>query len=140
MGVQVNTIVNAFSRSGGVNDALNQTEEEPNDMAIGNGNEELSTCPKNLYSLHHEYEFGIGISKAVKYSTAFEQGKVKHIYSKCKIIWNVIAMLTNGGWTPKRAIEKIYEVYGTFSVTKIFVSIKQDKEIGGHPSLRIANL
>ena len=117
-----------------------RTEEEMNNIQIGGSPAELSARPKNIYSLWHEYEFGLGNRKAAKEFTAIERGRVKHIYCKRKIVWDVIANLVNGGWTSKRAIDKIYEVYGSVSVTKIIAAMKQDKERGGHPSLKITRM
>ena len=135
---------NATSGDGAAGSATNSNvsseENELNAIPIGNGCAQLSSRPRTLYTLWHEYEFGLGHNKAAKDFTSFERGKVKHVYCKRKIVWDVVATLVKGGWTSKRAIDKIYEVYGNEPVTKIIASMKADKERGGHPSLRVANI
>ena len=116
------------------------TEEELNVVALGSGNgggnlAELSKGPKNLYSLWHEYEFGLGNRKAAKDFTAFERGRVKHVFSKRKIVWDTVSHLITAGWTSKQAIDKIYDAYGSTSVSSIIKAMKRDKQGGGHPSL-----
>ena len=116
--------------------------EELNVVPLGSGNggenlAELSKWPKKIYSLWHEYEFGIGNWKPAKNFTAFERGRVKHVYSKRKIVWDTTSHLITAGWTSKQAIDKIYDTYGSTSVSSIIKAMKRDKERGGHPSLRV---
>lgn len=62
---------------------------------------------------------------------------MKHVYSKRKIVWDTVSHLVTAGWSSKRAIDKIYDAYGSTSVSSLIKAMKRDKETGGHPSLRV---
>jgi hypothetical protein len=89
--------------------------------------------------LWHEYEFGIGGRKPAKYFTSAERGKVKHAYTRRKLIWDTISTLVRAGHSVSGAIAMIYDVYGaSTSVTNITLLMRRDKQkSGGHPRLRV---
>ena len=96
----------------------------------------LSKCPKTLYVLWNEYEFGVGGRKAAKLFSAAERGRVKCNYSLRKHFWDLMTMMIRRGYSHNTAIDKIYSVYTTrISVTKILREIRSDKRRGGHPEL-----
>ena len=96
----------------------------------------LSKCPKTLYVLWNEYEFGVGGRKAAKLFNAVERGRVKFNYSLRKHFWDLTTTMIRRGYSHNTAIDKIYSVYTTrISVTKILRKIRTDKRRGGHPEL-----
>ena len=101
-------------------------------------NATLSKSPRTLAVLWQEYEFGIDGRKPAKYFTFAERGKVKHGYTRRKLVWDTISALVGAGHTASNAIAMIYDVYGaSSSVTKIIVMMRRDKTSGGHPRLRV---
>lgn len=96
----------------------------------------LSTCPRNLYVLWQEYEFGVGGRKPARQFTSVERGRVKFKYSRRKIIWNAIDRMVRGGDTAQVAIDRIYGVYGRLNVSAMATAMRQDEKNGGHPQLR----
>ena len=98
----------------------------------------LSKNPKCLHTLWREYEDGLGGRKAAKHFTAQERGKVKALYHRRKVVWDVIRGLILAGHTAHVAVDKIYETYGAGqSVTSITKALLRDRRDGGHPNLRI---
>ncbi len=59
----------------------------------------LSPNPRTLYDLWREYEVGIGGRKAAKLFSYSERGKVKHKYSRRKVIWLMVSGLVQLGIT-----------------------------------------
>ena len=113
-----------------------QVEEEAR-MAEDRGNATLSSCPRTLHLLWNEYQFGLGNRKAAKDFTAPERGRVKHKYSKRKIVWDKVAEMVRSGWSAQDACNRIYEVYGqNATVTSIISRMQRDKSNGGNPALR----
>ena len=99
----------------------------------------LVKCPKSLYVLWNEWEFGIGGRKAAKMFSSRERGRKQVKFSYClrKHFWDLISKMIQRGHTHTSAIDKVYEVYGTnLSATKILREIRRDSKIGGHPLLR----
>lgn len=97
----------------------------------------LSRCPRDLYILWREFEFGIGGRKPARHFTRFERGRVRVVYSKRKLVWSTIDRMVRGGYVAETAIDKIYEVYGRgLSVTEIIKRLRVDERHGGHPDLR----
>ena len=99
----------------------------------------LVKCPKSLYVLWNEWEFGIGGRKAAKMFSSSERGtkQVKFSYCLRKHFWDLVSKMILRGYTHTLAIDKIYDVYGTnLSATKILREIRKDSKIGGHPQLR----
>jgi hypothetical protein len=110
------------------------------DDATGEGDElgsvaTLSRCPRDLYALWAEYEYGIAGRKPARQFTAQERGKVKFKYSRRKIVWDTIDRMVRSGSTAQVACDRIYAVYGrNKSVTDIMRCLRQDAP-AGHPNL-----
>jgi len=87
----------------------------------------LSPNPKNLFNLWQEYQIGIGGRKAAKLFNRSERGgKVKHKYSRRRVIWSTISGMVRLGLTADAAIDQIYAVYGQQTcVTKIINQMKK---------------
>ena len=96
----------------------------------------LSKCPRNLYVLWQEYQFGLGGRKPARQFTAVERGRVKFKYSRRKIIWGAIDRMVRGGATAQVAIDRIYEVYGRLNVSAMAAAMREDEKRGGHQQLR----
>lgn len=96
----------------------------------------LTKNPRDLYTLWKEYEFGVGGRKPARQFTSIERGKCKYTYSKRKVIWNVIDRMVRGGYTAQVACDRIYDIYGRLSLTKLVLEIRKDEKRGGHCSLR----
>ena len=83
---------------------------------------------RNLYELWQEYEFGMGGNKAAKLFTAEERGRVKHKYTRRKVVWDCIKRQTSRGVHYNVAIDRIYTVYGQNQpVTRIINRMRVDK-------------
>jgi hypothetical protein len=88
-----------------------------------------------------DYDFGIGNGKAAKDFTPPERGRVKHMYSRRKLVWDKVSEMVRSGWDAAEACNKIYEVYGLQKpVTKIIKYLKRDKPNGGHQELKRVHL
>ena len=99
----------------------------------------LSKCPRSLYDLWKEYEFGFHGCKPAKDWTATERGRDKFKYYRQNVVWKKICELVCGGYTAESACDKIYSAYGHSStVTEIIKQLVKDK--GGHPELRVGRL
>ena len=96
----------------------------------------LSKCPRNLYVLWQEYQFGLGGRKPARLFTSVERGRVKFKYSRRKIIWSAIDRMVRSGDTAQVAIDRIYEVYGRLTVSAMAVAMREDEKHGGHHLLR----
>lgn len=105
-------------------------------------NAKLSRRPKDAITLWNEYQHGLDGSKPARLFTRSERGQVKHVHFKRKILWDKVSTLVNGGWTAEAACQKIHDIYGRNEpMTKILDAMRKDeKERGGHPELRIANV
>ena len=57
--------------------------------------------------------------KPAKDFTPAERGKVKHVYSLRKPLYNKVAELVRIGVTATVACEKVHEVYGSLPLTNI---------------------
>ena len=87
----------------------------------------LSRSPKTLHTLWIEYEFGLANRKPAKDFTASERGKVKHAYSRRKVVWDKIGEMIRCGWSSDEACNKIYETYGAQkNVTYIINQMRKD--------------
>ena len=90
----------------------------------------LSRSPKTLFDLWHEYQFGLNGCKPAKDFTLEERGKVKSVYCRRKVFWDVVASLVNAGHTSEVAIDKVYACYGRVkSVTTILLNTVQDRRM-----------
>ena len=106
------------------------------DGGVPTGAATLSKCPRNLYVLWQEYEFGLGGRKPAREFTPAERGRVKFKYSRRKIIWGAINRMVLGGNTAQAAIDKIYEMYGRLNVSAMAAAMREDEKRGGHQQLR----
>ena len=95
----------------------------------------LSPCPRSLFELWTEYEFGLGGRKAAKLFTANERGRVKFKYSRRKVLWDCVSLLVRAGHTAHTAIDCIYDIYGNESVTTIINAMRRDRRNGVHAEL-----
>ena len=97
----------------------------------------LSKCPKDLYVLWGEYQFGLNGRKPARQFTSAEKGKISSIYSKQNKVWKLIQNLIHKLNEDYRVIiDSIYSAYGHVSVTEIIKNIQRDEKTGGHPNLR----
>jgi hypothetical protein len=99
----------------------------------------LSPNPRTLSLLWQEYQFGIGGRRPARSFTAKERGRVKHMYHRRKVVWDVLDTLVRGaGMTAPHAIEKIYSVYGVnqSNLLSLMNRMRVDRKRGGHPELR----
>jgi hypothetical protein len=102
-------------------------------------NASLSPTHRLLFELWAEWTVGIGGRKAAKDFTAAESGREKFKYSRCKVVWELIALLVWSGLMAAVAINRIYAVYGAgTSVTNIINQLKKNVRNGTlHPTLRV---
>ena len=63
----------------------------------------LSSCPRTLHTLWNEYEFVLANRKAAKDFTDIEQGRVKYIYHRRKVVWDNIGEMVRGSWSSHEA-------------------------------------
>jgi hypothetical protein len=85
------------------------------------------------------YQEGLGGRKAARLFTAQERGKVKHKFTRRKIVWDLMKALLRRGLTYQRACDRIYSVYGHATpVTRIINRLKIDRCNGNlHPDLDV---
>ena len=112
-----------------IRQAAGAIREQPHGLA------RLCKCPKDLFVLWKEFEFGMDEQKPAKDFTATERGKNKFSYSRHKIFWNAIEMLLLRGHTSDSAIDRVYSVYSRVSVNKVLLGLRKDKRHGGNPRL-----
>ena len=87
----------------------------------------LMPNPKSLYDLWNEYLHGVGGRKPARLFSESERGRVKHKYSRRKVIWDAVRELVTLGHSSERAIDIIYNVYGAqTSVTTIINRLRKD--------------
>jgi len=103
----------------------------------------LSSNPRTLQRLWHEYKFGINGRKAAEHFTTAEKNankRIKQKYWRRDVVWQTIARLVRGGRTVQVAIHQIQNAYGyETSITKLVNVLLLDKGRypgGIHPSLR----
>ena len=120
--------------------ASDDGDETEAEMVIERMPTRLSRCPKTLFDLWHEYQFGLSGYKPAKELNVIERGKTKIMYCCMKVFWNVVVKLVNTGHTSKVAIDKVYACYRrNTSGTKILLKIIQDRKTGGHPNVHVGN-
>jgi Transcriptional activator of glycolytic enzymes len=95
----------------------------------------LSKCPKNLYLLWEEYEFGLHGRKPAKRFTTRERGQDRFKYNRRKIVWDQISKMIRQGHSYLTAINVLYQIYRDNSVTDIINKMRTDRINGGHPEL-----
>ena len=90
----------------------------------------LSKCPRSLYDLWKEYEFGFHGCKAAKDWNALERGADRFKYYKRNVFWVQVSEMVWAGHSADRAIDLIYRAYGSnLSVTKIIKKVIVDNKI-----------
>ena len=83
---------------------------------------------KNLYELWHEYEFEMNGNKPTKLFTPQERGRVKHKYTRRKVVWDCVLRQIDRGVSYNVVIDRIYQVYEqNQTVTKIVNQMRKDK-------------
>ena len=101
----------------------------------------LSSNPKNLFELWHEFQVGLRGRKPAKLFPAKEKGgKMKHKYHRRNVIWKMVSCLVcTTGMTADAAVDSIYAVYGQQTyVTDVINAIKRDmKGEMLNPNLRV---
>ena len=81
--------------------AVRRQGKTSNDAVLEGGDElrpngpRLSKCPKDLFILWKEYEFGLEGRKPAKLFTSVEKGMVSSVYSKRHKVWKLIQDLIN---------------------------------------------
>jgi hypothetical protein len=99
-------------------------------------NATLSKTPRDLFALWEEYDKGVDGRKAARLFTPQERSQSKYTYCRRNVIWQLISRIINHtGYDYRSAIEKIYEVYGYESLTKLQKKILADEQAGGHANL-----
>lgn len=97
----------------------------------------LSKCPRTLFVLWQEYEFGLSGNKAAKLFTPRERGRNKFSFCLRKPCWNLVIAMIQHGYNNNSDIDKVYSVYGyTLTVTKVLRLVRLDRRTGGHHQLR----
>jgi Transcriptional activator of glycolytic enzymes len=100
--------------------------EHPVEYAVS-----LSSCPRNLYALWEEYEFGLNGQKAAKRFTSRERGRVRYKYTRRKIVWDRITLMIRQGHTYLTAIDELHRIYGAgMSVTDIINRMRTERNGG----------
>jgi len=85
----------------------------------------LSKQPRTLYDLWAEYTVGLGGRKPAMHFTSQERTKVKSIYCRRKVVWDIVTALD---CPAKEAIQHIYNIYGAqTTVTKVIERIRKDR-------------
>ena len=96
------------------------------------------TEPNPSRSFHSlaEYQVGIGGRKAARLFTPAERGRVKHKYTRRKVVWDTVSRLVRGGLQSDTAIDQIYNVYGREnSVTAIINAMLTDRKNNTIPAV-----
>ena len=135
----VSRVIAAGGRVGGTGAPVGTRAVESSEPSDGNRipyQATLSKCPRSLFVLWQEFEFGIGGRKPAKLFSNAERGKVRYSYSLRKHFWSLMQKMIRNGYTFNSAIDKIYDVYDrSRSVTEILQQIRIDSKSGGHPQL-----
>ena len=78
----------------------------------------LSPAPPNLYVLWDEWIVGINGRKPASQFTPTKRSKVKCTFSRRKVFWERVALLTNARDSAQRAIDKIRDTLGQHLTVK----------------------
>ena len=110
--------------------AAEEEEEEPS----GRMRALLMSRPQTCHNLWQEYMFGGPGRKPAKDFTMAERGKVKHMYSLRKPLYDKVAELVRSGVSATVACDKVYEAYGhNLPLTGILRKMKADVRSGNWP-------
>ena len=95
----------------------------------------LSKNPRSLYTLWHEYEFGIAGRMPPKFFSSRDRGANRYTYSKRKTFWDLVVKMVNRGRSANEAIDFIYRYYGfNQSVSNIIKKLQRERKEGtGYP-------
>ena len=97
----------------------------------------LSNCPRSLFELWQEYDFGLQGQKAAKRFTSRERGRVKYKYHRRKVVWDMILRLPGRGHSIHTAVGEIERVYGEGKTVSTYINLLQrDRRVGHHHDLR----
>ena len=96
----------------------------------------LHKCPRTLDLLWTEYINGIAGNKPAQEFTREERGRNKSRYCRRLPFWKCMQRLTTKGYTVNISLDRIKQVYGDVSVTKILEALRRDEKHGGHHRLR----
>ena len=83
----------------------------------------LSNCPRSLFELWQEYEFGLQGRKAAKRFTSRERGRVKYKYHRRKVVWDTILRLLGRGHSIHTAVGEIERVYGEGKTVSTYINL-----------------
>lgn len=99
----------------------------------------LMPCPRTMFDLWQEYQFGVGGRKPARLFNHSERGAVKFRYCRRKVFWDWVAGQVRLGMTAEAAIDLLLSVYGAqTSVSTILEKLRQDIRNGTlSPTLRI---
>ena len=96
----------------------------------------LSNCPRSLFKLWQEYEFGLQGRKAAKRFTSRERGRAKYKYHRRKVVWDMILRLLGRGHSIHTAVGEIERVYGEGKTVSTYINLLQhDRRVGHHHDL-----
>ena len=73
---------------------------------------ELSKNHRSLFTLWHEYDFGIGSGKAAKHFYARYRCAKRYNYSKRKVLWDLVMLMVRRCRQANKAIDELYKYYG----------------------------
>ena len=97
----------------------------------------LSSCPRILFELWQEYEFGLQGKKAAKRFTSRERGRVKYKYHRRKVKWDTILRLLGRGHSIHTGVGEIERVYGEGKTVSTYINLlRHDWRVGHHHDLR----
>ena len=97
----------------------------------------LSNCPRSLFELWQEYEFGLQGWKAAKRFTSQERGRVKYKYHRRKVVWDMILRLLGRGHSIHTSVGEIERVYGEGKTVSTYINLlRHDRRVGHHHDLR----
>lgn len=98
----------------------------------------LARNVKTLSVLWDEWQNGLNGSKLASQFTSRERGGAnKNRFILRNNFWKCMVRLIRGGCEVSTAIQRIEDVYGTRTVTKVLQALRQDERNGGHASLRV---
>ena len=121
-----NSLPTPFSQ---INNLLDQQDQEQRPPAS------LSKNPRSLYTLWHEFEFGIAGRKPAKFFSSRDRGANRFTYSKRKTFWDLVVKMVDRGRSANDAIDYIYRYYGfKESVSNIIKKLQKERKEGtGYP-------
>ena len=106
-------------------------EDDESEREGGGRPAELSKNPRSLYTLWHEYEFGIGSRKPAKHFDARDRGANRYNYSKRKVFWDLLSLMIRRGRQANEAIDELYKYYGyKTSLTNILKAMRKERMEG----------